>query len=79
MTPCLPSPCPPWLQVVGLDFAADMLQDAARRQQQQRREAPGRRTAPINWVQVSQGLQSSSSQQHLPAAQGYRQQQDEGL
>jgi len=64
--------------VVGLDFAADMLQDAARRQQQQRREAPGRRTAPINWVQVRQALQRSSSQQRLPTAQECKQQQDEG-
>jgi hypothetical protein len=55
-----------------------MLQDAARRQQQQRREAPGRRTAPINWVQVRQALQRSSSQQRLPTAQECKQQQDEG-
>jgi len=38
-------------QVVGLDFAADMLSDAAARQQTQNKSQPEGRQTPMEWVQ----------------------------
>jgi demethylphylloquinol methyltransferase len=37
--------------VTGLDFAADMLTDAARREANAGAESPGRRAAAVRWVQ----------------------------